>query len=71
MKYSSYVMKALRQRRGLNENDNTLDNEFEKMSKSDVFSEVLKWEGLLGSWDSFIKELISDIYGVDLKETEE
>lgn len=70
MKYPEYIMKDLRQREDLDENDISLDSELIKMSKSEVFSEVLKWNGLLGSWDVGIKEWIKDIYGVNLDEIE-
>ena len=68
MKYPEYIMKYLRQREDLNESDTSLDDQLNKMSPSNAFSEVLKWNGLLGGWDSQIKCWIQDIYGIDLDE---
>lgn len=65
-KYPEYIMKALRMRRGLNENDTHLDWRLQEMKPSRAFEEVLIWNGLLGGWDSQIKGWIQDIYGVDI-----
>lgn len=35
-------------------------------ANSRVFSEVLIWNGLLGGWDSQIKDWVKDIYKIDL-----
>lgn len=69
-KYPEYILKMLRQGQDLDENDTSLDDELNKMSKSRAFLEVLNWNGLLGRWDIDIKNWIRDIYGVDLNEIE-
>lgn len=65
-KYPECIMKVLRMRRGLDENDTHLDWRLQEMNPSRVFKEVLIWNGLLGGWDSQIKGWIQDIYGVDI-----
>lgn len=65
-KYPEYIMKVLRMRRGLDENDTHIDWRLQEMKPSRVFEEVLIWNGLLGGWDSQIKGWIQDIYGVDI-----
>ena len=66
-KYPEYIVKKLRKRRGLDENDTCEDNFINEYSQSEVFSEVLTWDGLIG-WDYYIKEYVKDIYGLDLDE---
>lgn len=65
-RYPEYIIKFLRMRRGLDENDTHLDWRFQEMKPARVFEEVLIWNGLLGGWDSQIKGWIQDIYGVDI-----
>lgn len=67
-RYPEYILRYLRQRKGLEEDDTHLDDKFQSMSPDHVFSEVLEWEGLLGGWDRQIKGWIHDIYGVDIDE---
>jgi hypothetical protein len=69
-KYPEYIVKKLRKRLGLDENDTSQDSYIEDYSKSEAFSEVLNWDGLIG-WDYSIKEYVKDIYGVDLYELDE
>lgn len=64
--YSEDIMKVLRQRKGLEEDDVGLDHVLNKLNKDIVFREVLNWNGFLGRWDIDIKQWILDIYGVDL-----
>ena len=66
MKYSKNITQYLRQRIGLDRNDSSKDNIFDSYSPSTAFSEVVKWNGLLGSYDETIKAWVYDIYGVDL-----
>lgn len=70
-RYPEYIMKYLRLRRGLEEDDTSMDEFFHKRPSSWVFSEILQWKGLLGGWDTAIKGWILDIYGIDLDEFEE
>ena len=68
MKYPEYIMKYLRQRTGLEEDDTSSDDRLNNMSKNEVFKEVLSWNGLLSNWDIDIKAWIKDIYEIDLDE---
>lgn len=48
-KYNDEIMKAIRQRMGLNENDTSSDEEIMKLDKYDVFRQYCLWNGLMGS----------------------
>jgi hypothetical protein len=64
-KYPEYIMKKLRQREGLEEDDTSKDNELNQLSPSTAFSEVCDWEGLQG-YASTIKGWIEDIYNINI-----
>lgn len=64
--YPEYVMQNLRQRRGLDKYDTSLDDQLSNMSKDNAFKDVVNWNGLLGGYDYTIKSWVKDIYGVDL-----
>ena len=70
-RYPEYIIRYLRQRKGLDADDTSLDERLHAMSPSDVFAETLEWNGLLGGWDSQIKGWIMGIYGIDLDAVEE
>lgn len=65
-RYPENIIRCMRLREGLDENDTHLDEHFQSMSPSRVFSETLEWNGLLGDWDYTIKGWIKNIYGIDL-----
>ena len=67
-RYPEGIIRYLRQRKGLDADDTHLDEHFQSMSPSHVFSWVLEWNGLLVGWDFTIKGWIKDIYGIDLDE---
>ena len=67
-KYPEYILKKLRQRNGMDENDKESDDEFNKCDPQYVFKEVCSWEGLSGGWDNQIKGWIEDIYGINIDE---
>lgn len=69
-KYSENIMQYLRQRDGLDKHDTSNDRELSEMSKNQAFKEVLNWNGLLGGYDTTIKNWILNIYGLDLDEIE-
>lgn len=69
-KYPDYIMKKIRQRMGLEEDDTSIDDSINKMSKDSVFDKVLGWEGFIGYTDT-IKGWVEDIYNVELKVEEE
>ena len=65
-KYPEYIMAKIRQRMGLESEDTSLDWRITKMSKMEVFNQVLLWEGLIG-FDYALPHWIKDIFGVDLE----
>lgn len=64
--YPESILTCLRQRLGLDKEDTSLDIEFKKMSPNEAFSEVAKWNGLLGGYSDTILGWVKSIYGVDL-----
>lgn len=69
--YPNYILKYLRCRLGLDENDSSRDEMILRWPPKKVFSGVMKWNGFLGGWDTRIKGWIRDIYGVDLDNLED
>ena len=67
-RYPEGIIRYLRQRKGLDADDTSHDEQLQAMSPSLVFAETLEWNGLLGGWDYQIKGWIKDIYGIDLDE---
>ena len=59
------IMKDLRQRRGLEEDDTSEDQEILKMSGYEFFSEWLRWQGIYGYEDSILNA-IKVAFGIDL-----
>lgn len=70
-RYPEYIIRYLRQRKGLDVDDTSHDEQLHAMSPSDVFAETLEWNGLLGGWDYQIKDWIKGIYGIDIDEIAE
>ena len=64
-RYPEHIMKTLRQRLGLEEDDASRDEFINTYSPSEAFEEVCNWEGLI-NYASEIKWWIESIYGVDL-----
>lgn len=67
-KYNDEIMKALRQRMNLDENDTSSDKEIMNMDKYEVFREYCLWNGLLGSWYDSLLSAVENIYGIELRE---
>ncbi len=65
-KYPEYILRRLRLREDLDDNDTSMDEQFDNYSPNEVFREVCLWEGLLGRYDEHIKGWIKAIYGIDL-----
>ena len=63
----NYIMRDLRQRRDLDEDDISQDEDILKMSGFTLFDEWLKWNGFIGYTSDFI-DVIYAAYGVDLTE---
>lgn len=68
-KYEEYIMKDLRQRLGLEPDDESKDDEIMSMSKDEVFESLLEWEGIIG-YAGIIRSYVEDVYGVCLSEIE-
>lgn len=64
-KYPENIMRYLRQRKGLELNDTTCDDEINLMTPNEAFEEVLEWDGLI-NYAYTIKRWIEDIYGINL-----
>ena len=64
-KFPENIMRYLRQRKGLEPDDTTCDNEINTLTPNEAFEEVLEWNGLIG-YAYKIKRWIEDIYGIDL-----
>lgn len=64
--YPEEIMKILRQRRNLDENDKSHDEDILKQSPQKVFDSCLQWEGIIG-YTNQIYKWIKDIWGVDLR----
>lgn len=62
-----YIMKDLRQRRDLDENDTSQDEEILEMYGYTFFDEWLKWNGFIG-YTSDLLDAIHAAYGIDLTE---
>lgn len=63
--YPIYIMKMLRQRLGVGEDDTSRDVEVNLMTKNQAFNNVLEWEGIIG-YEYKIRDWIRDIYGIEL-----
>lgn len=60
------IMEIMRQRRFLEEDDTSNDEDILSMSGHDFFHEWLEWEGIIGYTDEIL-EIIEMAYGVDLE----
>ena len=63
--YPEYVMKTVRLNLGLEYDDVSMDSEINRMSKREVLSHCLEWEGIIGH-DYQILRFVSEIFGMDL-----
>ena len=68
-RYGKQIAGYLRQRRELEEDDPSQDDDIMLMSKSEVLDEVCNWDGLI-NYSSTIKRWINNIYNIDLDEQE-
>lgn len=64
--YSDPVMWNMRQRFGLECDDKSKDDEIMSMSKREVLTHCLEWEGIIGYTNKILK-FINSIYGVELE----
>ena len=63
--YPEYILEILRERRGLEEDDKSIDEELQEMSPEEAFDEVVEWEGLCG-YSYWLLQCIQDIFKVKL-----
>lgn len=63
--YPDYILEAVRQNQGLEEDDTSRDKEFQTWSPEEVFEAVLEWEGLIG-YSRWILDRIEDIFNVSI-----
>lgn len=63
--YPEEILQVLRERNGLDEDDDSRDEEWNTLSPNEVFEECLEWEGIIG-YSYTILELISNIFHIDL-----
>lgn len=60
-----YILRKLRQRKGLLSDDTSMDAVFNNLPPDEIFSEVCEWEGLCG-YALTIRRWIKDIFDVEL-----
>lgn len=65
--YPEYILRYLRQRHDMEEDDTSRDDEFQQLSPKEALEECLEWEGICG-YTSWILILIKDIYKIKLEE---
>lgn len=63
--YPKYILNRLKDRKDMDYDDVSRDEEFQNMSPREVLDEILEWEGIYG-YTSMILTLIEDIYKVKL-----
>jgi len=63
----SYIMEDLRERMGLDCDDESADDEILSLSGADFLNEWLGWQGIMGYTDSIL-EVIKLAFGIDLLE---
>lgn len=63
------IMKDMRNRRGLNRNDTSEDQEILSMSKYEFLDEWLGWKGIIG-YTTKIMDMIYYAFGIDLESDE-
>lgn len=60
--YPEYILRMLRQRRGMDTNDKSEDDVLNSMPMDRVFDEVCNWNGLI-NYGATIRGWITDVYG--------
>lgn len=63
--YPEYILRVLRERNDLEEDDTSMDEEFQNMAPYRVLEECLEWEGIIG-YGHWLMSIIYDIYGIHL-----
>ena len=63
--YPEHILRILRERNDLEEDDTSMDEEFQNMVPARVLRECLEWEGIR-RYSSWLMARIYDIYGIHL-----
>lgn len=63
--YNKHIMSILRERRNLNSDDKSEDEEIAILTPREVFEELLEWEGIIGYSDKII-HMVEEVFGVNL-----
>ena len=69
MKYPEYIMETVRQRLGIEKGNTTKDDYINGLKENKVVEMYLSWKGIIG-YGNMIINLIEDVYGVKLKESD-
>ena len=67
MERPKYIVKIVRQRLDLDENNDSRDATIGRMSNDEIFEHLCEWEGLI-NYANKIKTWVKDVYGVELGE---
>ena len=63
--YPEYILQRLKDRRDMDYEDKTRDDEFQNLSPREVLEELLEWEGICG-YTARILTWIEDVYKIKL-----
>jgi hypothetical protein len=62
-RYSNFIMEAVRQNMGLDEDDTSMDDEIMKMDGEEVVRRYLEWEGIIGYASDIIEVVSQAVFG--------
>lgn len=66
MKYPEYIMRYVRERLDLEPDDTSKDEEINMMTPTEVFTEWLEWQGIIGYSDTIL-QAVEDIFDIELQ----
>ena len=62
-RYSNFIMEAVRQNTGLDEDDTSMDDEIMEMDGEEVVRRYLEWEGIIGYASDIIEVVSQAVFG--------
>lgn len=62
-RYSNFIMEAVRQNMGLDEDDTSMDDEIMEMDGEEVVRRYLEWEGIIGYTSTIIDVVSQAVFG--------
>ena len=62
-RYSNFIMEAVRQNMGLDEDDTSMDDEIMEMDGEEVVRRYLEWEGIIGYASDIIEVVSQAVFG--------